>query len=173
MKASDYMNQKPTEKIPKLTRTFTGDHFVTIIKSLVGLGIVYLLITFAKWGIESAIKFQTTPIPPTQGQVDTAVAKVIKADTLVISKQVEYKYEDSFKTTKDTTYWFFTGNLTGPDNYHWNSRVIKMPYSFFNFYEAAEFLKRGNKKAKDAYIEDFIQISKASYISYRKYADAN
>jgi hypothetical protein len=174
MKASDFNKttgqpQQPQQRRPS---SFTGDHFVKIIKSLVGLAILYVLINFGKWGIEFAVDHEL--LPPTQAQVDSALLNIIKSDTIVIPKTVEYRYEEYFKPTKDTTYWFFTGNLTGPDNYFsGNSRVIKMPYPFFNFYEAAEFLKKGNKKAKDAYIESFTQISKASYLSYKKYATAN
>jgi hypothetical protein len=171
MKASDF-NKKPEElKIPKLTRTFTGDHLVAIIKSLVGIGIVFLLLSTGKWFVEFLMDHQ--PVLVTQEQVDSAVVKFVNPDTLTIP--VEYKYKDShFVSNGDTTYWFFTGNLTGPDNYYQGvSRTIKMPYPFFNFYEAADFIKKGDKKAKDTYIENFIQISKASYLSYKKYANAN
>lgn len=173
MKASDF-NKNPGQAAPQQRRpsSFTGDHLVKIVKSIVGLIILYFFITFGKWGIEFAVEHKL--LPPTQAQVDSAVLKIVKSDTIVVPKRVEYRYEEFFKPTKDTTYWFFTGNVTGPDNYfQGNSRTIKMPYPFFNFYEAAEFLKKGNKKAKDAYIESFIQISKASYLSYRKYANAN
>jgi hypothetical protein len=173
MKASDF-NKNPGQASPQQRRpsSFTGDHLVKIVKSIVGLIILYFFITFGKWGIEFAVEHKL--LPPTQAQVDSAVLKIVKSDTIVVPKRVEYRYEEFFKPTKDTTYWFFTGNVTGPDNYfQGNSRTIKMPYPFFNFYEAAEFLKKGNKKAKDAYIESFIQISKASYLSYRKYANAN
>ena len=175
MKASDF-NKTSTGPQPqyqqKRPSSFTGEHLVKIVKSLVGLAVLYCLINFGRWGIEFAVDHKL--LPPTQAQVDSALFNIIKSDTLVIPKEVEYKYSESFGSTKDTTYWFFTGDLTGPNNYRQgNSRVIKMPYLFFNFYEAAEFLKRGNQKATEAYIESFIQISKASYISYKKYADAN
>jgi hypothetical protein len=177
MKASDFnktTGQPQLQNQQRRPSSFTGEHLVKIVKSLVGLVILYLFITFGKWGIEFAVQHKL--LPPTQAQVDSAVIKIVKAksDTIKIPMEVQYNYEASFKPTKDTTYWFFTGNLTGPNNYYQgNSRTIKMPYPFFNFYEAAEFLKKGNPKAKDAYIESFIQISKASYLSYKKYANAN
>jgi len=177
MKASDF-NKKP-DQVPKLTRTFTGDHFVTAIKSLVSLGVVFLLLTTGKWFVEFLIDHQ--PIELTQIQVDSAVVRLIKPDTIRIVKPdtltipVEYKYVDShFKSNGDTTYWFITGSLRGPkDFYQGVSRVIKLPYSAFNFYEAAELMRRGTKEANDSFIESFTQISKASYLSYKKYAAAN
>jgi hypothetical protein len=172
MKASDFNKTTSGQQMPQQKRpsSFTGEHLVKIIKSLVGLVVLYFLITFVKWGVEFVVDHEL--LPPTQAQVDSALFNIIKSDTIVIPREIEYRYEESFGSTKDTTYWFFIGNVRGPNDYYQSySRVIKMPYSFFNFYEASEFLKRGDKKANDTFIEDFTQISKASYISYRKYAN--
>jgi hypothetical protein len=178
MKASDF-NKKPEQKVPKLTNTFTGDHLVKIVKSIVGLGVLYLFISFGKWGVEFLAAKNLRIVD--QSQVDSAVVRLIKPDTIKIVKPdtltipVEYEYVDShFKSNGDTTYWFITGSLRGPkDFYQGVSRVIKLPYSAFNFYQAAELMRKGTKEANDAFIENFIQISKASYLSYRKYADNN
>jgi len=177
MKASDF-NKKPSEKTPKQS-TFTGEHFTQAIKALAAFGIVLVLLSTGKWFVEFLIDHQ--PIELTQTQVDSAVVRLIKPDTIRIVKPdtltipVEYQYVDShFKSNGDTTYWFLTGSLKGPkDFYQGVSRVIKLPYSTFNFYEAAELMRKGTKEANDAFIESFTQISKASYISYRKYADNN
>lgn len=178
MKASDF-NKKPEEKIPKLTRTFTGEHLVTIIKSLVTLGVVFLLLSTGKWFVEFLVDHQ--PVSATQEQVDSAVVKLIKPDTIrivnpdTLTIPVEYKYKDShFTSNGDTTYWFITGSLRGPKDYYQGiTRVTKLPYSHFDFYQAAENIKKGNEKANDAFIEFFVQISEASYLSYRKYSKMN
>lgn len=178
MKASDF-NKKPSEQGTPKQSNFTGEHFVNAIKALVTLGVVFLLLSTGKWFVEFLIDHQ--PVELTQEQVDSAVVRLIKPDTVLVANPdtltipVEYQYVDShFKSNGDTTYWFLTGNLRGPkDFYQGVSRVIKLPYSTFNFYEAAELMRKGTKKANDAFIESFTQISKASYLSYRKYADAN
>jgi len=178
MKASDFNKKSPEQQTPK-QKYFTGDHLVTIIKSLVSLGVVFLLLSSGKWFVEFLIDHQ--PIELTQTQVDSAVVRLIKPDTIRIVKPdtltipVEYQYVDShFKSNGDTTYWFITGSLRGPKEFYQGvSRVIKLPYSAFNFYDAAILMRKGTKEANDSFIESFTQISKASYLSYKKYAAAN
>lgn len=179
MKASEYMNKKPETRIqaPR-ARFFTGDNVADIISKLISLAIIFLFISAGKWAIEAVVSL---PSPATQAQVDSAVVRLVKPDTITYVKPdtltipVEYRYVDShFVSNGDTTYWFLTGTLRGPNDFFQNvSRVIKLPYSTFNFYQAAENMKKGTKEANDAFIESFTQISKVTYLSYRKYAGHN
>ena len=65
---------------PKETKQdfFTGEHLATIVKYLVSLAIVFLILSAGKWSIEYVTSHQ--PVPPTQHQVDSSVAKIIKTD---------------------------------------------------------------------------------------------
>lgn len=152
-------------------RLFSGDNIASIIKYSVLLLLGVCLYGISLQGIK-VLKFQQ-PIVATQHQVDSAVAKVVKTDTITVP--VEYKYKDShFVSNGDTTYWFYTGNVHGPKDYYSGfSRTIKLTSSYFDFYEAGEWIKKQEEKSNSAYIESFIQISKASYLSYKKYCKAN
>ena len=177
MKASEYINKKPElqYKEPK-KRFFTGDNVSKIIGNMVSLVIVFLLLSTGKWAMEFMIDHQ--PVKLTQAQIDSAVVKLVKPDTVRIVKPdtltipVEYKYVDShFTSNGDTTYWFLTGRLFGPNDYSYGmTRVIKLPYSHFDFYQATQMIIKRDSKANDAVIEYFSQISKATFISYNKYA---
>ena len=177
MQASDlHQISKPKEK---KTRFFTGDNISKIIGNLVSLVIIFLLLSTAKWGVQFITDHQ--PAKATQAQVDSAVVKLVKPDTIRIVKPdtltipVEYKYKDShFTSNGDTTFWFVAGSIRGPKDYYQGvTRVVKLPYSHFDFYQAALNMRKGDPKANDSFIENFVQISKASYISYRKYSTNN
>lgn len=64
MKSSDFNKtpgqqpQMPRERRPS---SFTGDHLVKIVKSVVGVIIIYFFINFAKWGLEFSVKNQLIP----------------------------------------------------------------------------------------------------------------
>lgn len=181
MKASDYMTNKQnaggqqnTPRPPK-QRVFTGEHFHNIIKTLVGLVVFYLIVTSIKWGaqfyVEHKSDFQNINVTLNQNQIDTAMTKILGKDTINIP--IAYQYEDiGFKSSKDTTYWFINYRAYGEKDYYkgGSTRVI-LPTSFFDFNKSAEFIARRDNKVNSVFIENFIQISKASYISYEKYAD--
>jgi hypothetical protein len=171
------MNKKPEiqYKAPK-ERLLSGNNITTIIKM-----VIFLAIALCFYGISlQALKYKQ-PIIATQNQIDSAVVRLVKPDTIAYVKPdtltipVEYKYIDShFTSNGDTTYWFVTGRIYGPKDYFQGvTRAIKLPYSLFNFDEAAKMMRKGDEKANDAIIEYFAQISKATYISYRKYAHKN
>jgi len=82
MKVSDF-NKTPGQQ-PQMTRerrpaSFTGDHLVKIVKSVVGLIIIYFLINFAKWGIEFG---GTNKLIPFNFQSDSTKIQTIPLDTL-------------------------------------------------------------------------------------------
>ena len=86
MKASDF-NKTPGQQ-PQMTRerrpaSFTGDHLVKIVKSVVnGISfclIIYFFINFAKWGIEFGV---TNKLIPFNFQSDSTKIQTIPLDTL-------------------------------------------------------------------------------------------
>jgi hypothetical protein len=180
MKASDYMNNKQNVRtqqnnsISPKKRAFTWEYFINIIKTIAGLVSLYLIIMFIKWGaqfyVDHKYDFQNIRVTLNQSQIDTAITKIIGKDT--ISVPITYRYEDIEFESNDTTYWFVKYRAYGEKDYYkgGSTRVI-LPTSFFDFNKAAEFIVRKDNKVNEVFIENFIQISKASYISYEKYAD--
>jgi len=84
MKASDFnkpSGQPQTQYQPKRPSSFTGDHLVKIVKSIVGLIIIYFFINFAKWGIEFGVKNQLIPF---NFQADST--KTVQLDSLKINQ---------------------------------------------------------------------------------------
>lgn len=82
MKSSDF-NPNSNQQMPRERRpsSFTGDHLVKIVKSIVGLIIIYFFINFAKWGIEFSVKNKVFPLII---QVDST--KTVQSDTLKVIK---------------------------------------------------------------------------------------
>jgi hypothetical protein len=119
-------------------------------------------------------------------EVEKIVEEIFLFDS-VIGKPIVYEYQESTFKESGKSYWFFKADVSGKipgkkgETYNGtNTRVIEMPYKFFNFEYAAKYLKENvenkphNKKRNleitHIFIEDFNQISEASYRSYSNYS---
>jgi len=83
MKASDF-NKPASEPSYRERRpaSFTGDHLVKIVKSVVGLIVIYFFINFAKWGFEFSV---TNKLIPFSFQSDST--KTVQ-DTLKVTPRI-------------------------------------------------------------------------------------
>jgi len=83
MKASDFNKTPGQQPMPRERRpaSFTGDHLVKIVKSVVGLIIIYFFINFAKWGIEFSVKNNVFPII-----IQADSTKTVQSDSIKINQ---------------------------------------------------------------------------------------
>jgi len=133
------------------------------------LGIV-LLIGFFGYAIYDQHLQNQPEITPTE-VIEQAVLEIFEGDSVVsIPIEVSYEYKDiNFESNGDTTYWFFLCETRNQENDKaGNSRVIKLPYSHFDFLAAADYVAKEDTKV--VFITYFRQISEASYYSYKPYS---
>jgi hypothetical protein len=159
MKASEY--GKPQDKKENVNGLTSLQK--TILLSIILIGIFTIII----------LKSRPSVLP--KNIIEKELTRLVKKDSSIANIPINYKYEDNgFVSNGDTTYWFFEAIADGDNNYSLrHTKIIQFPYSHFDFYKAAEYLKIKDKKAKTIFIVNFIQISKASYINYKKYCDTN
>ena len=134
-----------------------------------------LLLSIILIGIFTIIILKTRPFILPKNINKKELIRLVKKDSSIANIPINYRYEDNgFISNGDTTYWFFEAQVDGDNNYSMrHTKIIQFPYSHFDFYKTAEYLKIKDKKAKSIFIVNFIQISKASFISYKKYCDTN
>jgi hypothetical protein len=171
MKASEFYNYGSSKSEPNKKQRDPKD-VLEIIK-MVSLAILFLSFFAGITIVMVQVAKHPSPKVP-EKIVQKIVSDLIKKDS-VINIPIHYRYQDShLKSNGDTTYWFFHASVNGPKDYSClHTKVIKLTSSYFNFYEASEFLKKKDPKCSTVFIDNFIQISQASYISYKDYANNN
>lgn len=109
-------------------------------------------------------------------KIAVEVIDSIFAEDSVIYKPIKVKYtylQADFPPTTDTTYWFFTAwtyDTEGKNRIN-QTKAIEMPFPYFNFIYAADWLnKRNPAKNAQIFIQDFKQIPESGYKSYYGYA---
>lgn len=94
-----------------------------------------------------------------------------KFDSTVVVP-IYYEYQDiGVVPNGKTSYWFFIGTTYAPNGKTIHSMALEMPSSYFDFDAAGAKLMSSREGVTTCFIDSFYQISEASYLSYRKYAN--
>lgn len=151
---------------------FTGTHY-TIMISVFFIGI-FIYAGWNDWVLNQPA------VVPTE-EVEKIVEKIFAQDS-VIEKYVQYTYKPAtFENTGDSTCWFVVLEEKRPKaRFGWYV-TVKCPGPYFEFMsifdnaisEDPKDPKLVYNRKHDYYIENFYQISEATYNSYKEFGKIN
>lgn len=150
---------------------FTGTHYTIMIVSF-----FTLFFTYVGWNDWVLNQPEVVPIEQVQEILETTLKDSI------IEKYVQYTYKPAtFENTGDSTCWFVVLEEKRPNaRFGWHV-TVKCPGPYFEFMsifdnaisEDPNDPKLVYNRKHDYYIENFYQISEATYNSYKEFGKIN
>lgn len=151
---------------------FTATHLTTIV-------IVFFVLFFSYIGWNDWVLNQPETVAETE--VEAILSDLLKEDSTV-NIPIQYTYKPAtFETQGDSTYWFVVLEEKRPDS-RWGWYITtKCPGPYFDFMSMFEHSVSDNdsdpqltyNRKHDYFIENFFQISEATYKSYEEFGKIN